>query len=140
VLADRAPVLARARAAIQAAGLTDRIDLVPTDFFERVPADGDRYVLSWIIHDWADADATRILDRCREAMPAGARLLLIESDSPEGDARHLSRSMDIAMLVGLGGRERTAAEYRRLLAGAKLRLDRVIPTTGPMSVFEARPA
>ena len=43
------------------------------------------------------------------------------------------------MLVLLGGRERTEAEYRDLLNGAGFQLERVLPTGGPRSVLEASP-
>ena len=51
--------------------------------------------------------------------------------------------MDLHMLILLGARERTEAEYRRLLAAAGLSLQRVVPTASPagVSVLEAtRPA
>jgi hypothetical protein len=41
------------------------------------------------------------------------------------------------MLVMLGGRERTAAEWEPLLAGGGFRLDAIHP--GPIPVIEARP-
>jgi hypothetical protein len=41
------------------------------------------------------------------------------------------------VLVVFGGRDRTEAEYRGLLAAAGFRLTRVVPTTRPMSVIEA---
>jgi hypothetical protein len=41
------------------------------------------------------------------------------------------------MLVMTGGRERRASEFRDLLAGAGLRLVRVLPTESPISVVEA---
>jgi len=44
------------------------------------------------------------------------------------------------MLVNLTGRERTEAEYRRLLAGAGWRLTWVIPTESPTQILEAKPA
>jgi hypothetical protein len=94
-------------------------------------------VLSWIVHDWNDDQATTILANCRRAMADDGRVLLVEYAMPEGDKPHLSKSMDIAMLVALGGRERSEAEYRALLAGAGLRLERVIPTSADVSIFEA---
>jgi len=41
-------------------------------------------------------------------------------------------------LVGPGGQERTEQEYGALLAKAKLRLTRVVPTESAVSVVEAR--
>jgi hypothetical protein len=48
--------------------------------------------------------------------------------------------LDLEMLVTAGGRERTASEYAELLAQAGFRQTRVVPTAGPMSIVEARPA
>jgi hypothetical protein len=44
------------------------------------------------------------------------------------------------LVLTSGGRERTEAEYRRLLEEAGFALERVIPTDGPTSVLEAAPA
>ena len=41
------------------------------------------------------------------------------------------------MLVMLGGKERTAAGYEALLARARLRTERVIPTPSPFGIVEA---
>jgi O-methyltransferase domain len=137
VIFDLPEVADRARAALTASGLADRCEVIPGSFLEAVPSGGDVYVLSWIIHDWDDSRAIAILRNCRRAMPSTARLLLIESVMPEGDTPHLSKSMDIAMLVALGGQERTVPEYRALLGQSGLELRRVIPAGSTMSVFEA---
>jgi hypothetical protein len=47
---------------------------------------------------------------------------------------------DLNMMVRTGGGERTAGEFSALLAGAGLRLVRVVPTGGPVSLVEATPA
>jgi hypothetical protein len=46
------------------------------------------------------------------------------------------------MLVLLGARERTEAQYRRLLADGGFQVERVVPTSSPagLSVIEATPA
>jgi SAM-dependent methyltransferase len=138
-LFDRSHVLGRAREQDTFEGLGTRCELVPGDFFEFVPAGGDTYLLSWILHDWDDEPALRILRNIRAAIVPGGQLLLVESVLPPGDEPHFSRFGDIVMLVALGGRERTEVEYRDLLRGAGFRLERVLPTGGPRSVLEARP-
>jgi hypothetical protein len=45
--------------------------------------------------------------------------------------------MDLNMLVALGGRERTASEYERLLTSAGLGVARVIATPSPFGIIEA---
>ena len=47
---------------------------------------------------------------------------------------------DITMLLVAGGRERTAEEYRALLAGAGFAVRRIVPTRSPASVIDAIPA
>ncbi|MBB4935170.1 hypothetical protein F4561_006064 [Lipingzhangella halophila] len=142
VVFDTPRLAERAREAILLDGLTDRCAVVSGDFFTEVPRGGDLYVLKWILHNWADEPAGRILHRCRQAMTERARLLVIESVLPEGpaDTGHpASTTMDVAMLVVQGGRERTGAEFTELLAGAGFRLERVVPTSSPYSILEARP-
>jgi hypothetical protein len=50
--------------------------------------------------------------------------------------------MDLHMLTLLGGRERTEAEYRDLLAPAGFTLEQVIPTSSPsgICILEAHPS
>jgi O-methyltransferase domain len=113
---------------------------MPGDFFEAVPAGGDLYLMQRIVHDWDDADATRLLRTVRAAMPAHARLALVEAVVPPGDAPSHAKLLDLNMLVLVGGRERTEGEYRALLAAAGLALRRVLPATSAASVIEAVPS
>ena len=78
-------------------------------------------------HDWNDADARRIMANCRAAMPPGARLLVVEAILPERarDAPEVIR-MDLHMMILLGARERTEAEFRRLLGDAGFTVQRVV--------------
>jgi hypothetical protein len=121
----------------------DRCRLVAGDFFASVPAGADAYLLSRVLHDWADDDARRLLATCRSAMPPGSRLLVVEALLPERarDQPAVIR-MDLHMLVLLGARERTEAQYRRLLAETGFQVERVVPTGSPagLSVIEATPA
>ena len=71
-------------------------------------------------------------------MPAGAKLLLVEYVLPEGDGSSFGKLLDLHMMVLLGGRERTQAEYRQLFAAHGFRLARVVPTAGDVSVVEGQ--
>ena len=140
VLLDRPAAIPGARERLAAAGLSARADCVEGDFFASVPAGADAYLLSRVIHDWGDEDAVRILATCRAAMPAGARLLLVEAVLPErASGAPEAIRMDLHMLVLFGARERTEAEYAALLAAAGLELRRVVATASPaaLSVVEA---
>ena len=46
--------------------------------------------------------------------------------------------LDLEMLLALAARERTAAEYGRLLSRAGFHMTRVVETASPFSVVEAR--
>lgn len=140
ILFDMPHVVRDAPALIQARGLADRIAIEAGSFFERVPAGADVYLLSHIIHDWSEEQCLTILGNCRRAMKPGARLLIIESVLPEGDAPHPGKMLDIVMLSMPGGEERNEHEYRALLNKAGFRLACVVPTECAVSILEAAPA
>jgi hypothetical protein len=86
---------------------------------------------------WDDERAVTILKHCHRAMRENGKLLLIEAVIPRGNTPFLHKFMDLTMLVIAGGRERTEAEYRALLAAASFRLTQIISTQSEMSVIEA---
>ncbi len=117
-----------------------RIGTIAGSFFEAVPGPTDLCVMKHIIHDWDDEKAATILRNCRRALAPGGCVVLCEmlvTDGPEGLPALI---LDIEMLLGPGGRERTREEYASLFAEAGLHLDRIIPTHGSVSLLEARPA
>jgi O-methyltransferase domain/Dimerisation domain len=137
LLYDLPHVVRDAPALIAARGLSDRVTIEAGSFFEKVPAGGDVYLLSHIIHDWSLEQCLTILGNCRRAMKPGSRLLIIEMVLPPGDAPHPGKILDMMMLVGPGGLERSEGEYGELLGKANLRLARVVPTPSAVSVIEA---
>lgn len=133
-----------ARSRMVEQGLTDRCEFMGGDAFAAVPAGADAYVLKGVIHDWNDKEAVAILRTCRAAMRDDSRLLLIERVLPEridpDDAPTRAKFIaDINMFINPGGRERTDAEFRNLLAQAGLRLTRLIPMPCPQDVMEVEP-
>lgn len=137
VLYDMAHVAAEATALIKSRGLSDRAKVESGDFFQNVPKGGDVYIMSHVIHDWSEEQCRAILGNCRRAMEDGSRLLLVEMVLPPGDTPHPGKLLDMMMLVGPGGQERTADEYGALLGSAGFRLERVIPTNSAVSIVEA---
>ncbi len=120
--------------------VTDRCTVASGDFFEAVPPGGDYYVLAQILHDWNDDDCRRILRNCRHAMLPDATLLIVEQVIPPENEPSLGKWLDLHMLVLLGGRERTEAEYAALLSTEDLKLNGVIPTPAGASIVEATAA
>jgi O-methyltransferase domain len=140
ILYDLPHVVRDAQTLIHARGLDDRVTIESGSFFEQVPAGGDAYLLSHIIHDWTAAQCLSILGHCRRALKPGGRVLIIEMVLPAGNTPHPGKLLDMMMLVGPGGQERTEEEYGTLLEKAELRLSRVVPTDTAVSVVEAVPA
>jgi hypothetical protein len=140
ILFDQPQVVeAAARSGYLAArDLAGRCQVRGGSFFDTVPAGADAYLMKYVIHDWDDERALRILHNCREAMAAGGRVLLVEHVIQPGNRPDFGKLLDINMLVvAPGGRERTREEFRSLLGRARLRLRRIVPTESRVQILEA---
>ena len=138
VLYDLPYVVEGARPAIAELGLGHRCRAEGGDMFARVPESGDAYVLKHIIHDWDDRRAGAILDNIRQAIGRRrGRVILIETVVEPGNRPDLGKAIDYEMLLMTGGRERTEAQFRSLLAASGFELTRVVKTASPLSVIEA---
>ena len=135
VLFDLPEVAGRARALLAERGLAPRCQALGGSFFDAVPAGADAYFLRHVLHDWEDEPAAAILRNCARAMRTGGRVLVVETVIPPGDGPCFGKWLDLMMLV-VGGRERTLAQYERLFSAAGLRLARVVPTAHEVSVLE----
>lgn len=141
VLFDLPHVVARAEEVVQvsAVDVHARVQWQGGDFFKEIPSGYDAYVLKWILHDWNDADALRLLENCHRATKGKGTLLIVEMLVGAKNKHSLAKFSDIGMLVLTGGRERTEQEYRELLRRAGFALHRVFPTASGYSVLEAKP-
>jgi hypothetical protein len=137
VLFDLPHVLADAPKALADSGVADRVECIGGNFFESVPAGADCYLLSFVIHDWPDEAARRVLANIAAAGGSGARLMMIEFVVPPGDTPHMSKMIDLTMLGMLAGRERPEEDWRALLDSAGFTGIGVLPTGGPLSVIHA---
>ncbi|HEV8194671.1 MAG TPA: methyltransferase [Ktedonobacterales bacterium] len=140
VLFDLPHVVASAEHLLQEAGVADRCEVVGGDFFESVPSGGELYTMRWIIHDWEDEQATTILRNCAQVMHPKGKVALIEIVLGETNCAVDGPLMDLHMLLIPGGRERTAAEFERLLATAGLHMTCIVPTEGYACIIEAERA
>ncbi|MFE3598690.1 methyltransferase [Streptomyces sp. NPDC059142] len=131
-VADQAGSVAEARRHLAAHGLADRADAAVHDMFDHLPTGADACLLSRVLADWDDESAVRILRTCAAAVPGGGRVLIAERVLPGEPAPGAGRtaealaetrrltSHDLRMLVLLGGRKRSVADYARLAARAGL--------------------
>ena len=144
ILFDLPEVVAAAPPLLAAGGVAERCRIVGGSFFEAVPAGADAYLLKAVLHDWDDARCGAILANCRKAMAPAARLLILERVMPETALRGRAVEaylLDLEMLLMTpGGRERSESEFRAMLSAAGFETTRILPTTAPVSVIEARPS
>ena len=144
ILVDLPHVVEAAHALVRERGVADRCQLIGGSFFESVPPGGDAYVMKWIIHDWGDEDATRILRVVRAAIPPTGRLVIFDRLLPErvaaGELVHQGNTLaDLNMLVNVTGRERTEAEFRRLLAAGGFTLSSARLLASGLGIVEGVP-
>lgn len=131
VLFDQPHVIAEA-----AFAGSDRLKRVGGDFFNDPLPQADAYILMEVIHDWDDDASRKILGAIRRAAPPHARLLLIEALLPETSAPNWPTTLDLVMLT-IGGRQRTLAEYSDLLRESGFTVTREIDTKSGVSIIEA---
>ena len=114
----------------------EKLKVVGGNFFTDAVPKADAYLLMNIIHDWPDAESIKILSAIRGAMPAHARVLIIETVVPPAPGPHLSKELDIIMMAIPGGMERTQEEYAALASKCGLRLKLMVETKSPYSILE----
>jgi predicted nicotinamide N-methyase len=119
IVYDSEAMIAIARDVVAKSSVAERCELVSGDFFEHVPR-ADVVLLSWVLHDWNDERALKIIRNCRAT--GAATLLIVEALLPERAVATAPTviitdpfTLDMQMLLLTGGRERTLDEYRALL-------------------------
>lgn len=133
-LVDLPRTVARAGGVFAAAGVADRASVVGQSFFEALPAGADLYLLKSVICDWPDAETLRILRRCAEAARPAGRVVVVNGVTGEDRA-----GPDLLMLVLVGGKERTLAEFTELAREAGLAVTAAGPRGEWRFVVECRP-
>ena len=122
VLFDLEPVLRGTDSALARSGrLADRVELVSGDFRRSVPVKADLYLIKQVLHNWDDDTAVGILSNIAASAPAGARVVAMElMIGGGGPLDTVHTSMDLLMLLFLGGKERTEREFADLFRRAGL--------------------
>jgi 2,7-dihydroxy-5-methyl-1-naphthoate 7-O-methyltransferase len=114
-LVDVPRAIARSGEVFERAGVADRATAVGQSFFDALPAGADLYFMKSVLSDWPDREAGAILTRCAEAMTPTSRLVLVNGVNPDDTAKP-----DLLMLVLVGGRERTLADFEPIARQAGL--------------------
>ncbi|MFE0508660.1 methyltransferase [Streptomyces sp. NPDC058964] len=137
ILLERLHAIPAARRMLEDAGYGERCTYRAGDFSD-VPPGGDVYILSRVLHDWDDERCREVLRHCSRAMPAHADLLIVERVLPGDGSASLATAWDLHMMCNVGGRERRADHYARLLDDAQLTLVGRSPLPLDGSVLHAR--
>lgn len=109
------------------------------DFFVAVPAGADVYILKNVLHNWSDAQATRILRVVASALvtPA-ARILILEP--PDVDGSSMYAALDAlmqAVVCESGSGPRTEARLGALVTAADLKVVGGVPLASGHLMIEA---
>jgi len=135
-LVDLPPTVARSAEIFRAAGVADRVTTVGQSFFDPLPAGSDLYLLKSILSDWPDREAVAILRRCAEAARPAGRIVVLNGVSPDESG---GPSPALLMMVLVGGRERSLAEFRELARDAGLEVQAAERQPSGRFVVECRP-
>ena len=137
VLYDQPKVVEGAHSILESHRLGNRCEITGGDFFKTVPKGRSAYILKHIIHDWDDERCRKVLENCRDAMTEGGRVLVMDQVIPAGNEPHPGKLLDMEMMVmSEGGIERTEGEFKALFTSAGLKLNRIVPTEGFLSIVE----
>lgn len=124
ILFDRSEVIAGAKATLARHEEMGRCQRQGGDFFVSVPAGGDAYLISNVVHNWPDTEVETILRGCRAAMGSRSKVLVAEhvlADDPRTPDL-FGKFLDLYMSLTTGGCQRTESEFARLGKHAGLTL------------------
>ncbi len=133
-LVDLPATVERSAEIFEAAGVAARATASGQTFFDPLPPGADLYLLKKVLDDWPDREATAILTRCAEAARPSGRVLVLSGVSPTDPA-----DPELLMLVLVGGKDRSLAEFRALAAAAGLEVQSAGPNAKGRFMVECRP-
>jgi hypothetical protein len=136
ILVDRPRTVARSGETFQAAGVSERVTTVGQSFFDPLPAGADLYLLKSVLGDWPDPEAMAILRRCAEAARPAGRVVVLNGVSPDEGS---GPSPALLMMVLVGGKDRSLAEFRELARAAGLEVQAAGRQPSGRFVIECRP-
>ncbi len=107
-------------------GLSVRCEILSGSFLDAVPSGFDAYLVKSVLHNWGDEEALRILRNCRSAGGNKTRLVIVDFIVPPGNEPSFAKGLDLTMLALFGGKERSLAQFERLLGDAGYRITSVV--------------
>ncbi|TVU13520.1 hypothetical protein EJB05_40646 [Eragrostis curvula] len=122
-----------------------KVRFVAGNMFESIPP-ATAVLLKNILHDWGDEDCIKILQRCKEAIPArnaGGKVIIIDLviGSNQGNRKisEMEATQNMFMMY-INGMERGENEWKMIFSKAGFSDDyNILPVLGPFSVIEIYP-
>jgi 6-hydroxytryprostatin B O-methyltransferase len=119
-----------AKALIKSKGLDSRIDFRVTDFFEPQPSSAHGaavYFMRWILHDWSDQYARKILTNIVAVMAPHSKIVIADAVLPPAGVlsngqEMMLRAFDVSMFIQLNSRERAPEDWHALFISVDPRL------------------
>lgn len=115
-----------------------QVSLTAGNFFNEIPQ-ADAYIFKGVLHDFNDKLMHQILTNCSKQMPKGSSLFIAEQVLPEDDAPHPNKTMDIVMMVLLGGRQRTIKEWQKFIEPSGFSYQNSYPTNSLFTLMHFKP-
>ncbi|KAK2632619.1 hypothetical protein EUGRSUZ_L01321 [Eucalyptus grandis] len=129
--------------------VSENVSCVPGDMFEAIPP-ADAVLLKWILRDWSDEDAVKVLKRCKEALGKGKgkkkkkKVIIIDMvmENTKSDKEMVETQLfyDMLMMTLAVGRERNQAEWAKLFIAAGFGDYKITPVLGLRSLIEVYPS
>jgi len=99
VLFDCEGVIESAKPLLEARNVSDRVETVVGNFYEKIVPGCDAYILKNVMHDWDDGRCITILKKCHEAAKPGDRVLLVEIIVEPNDRANFGSLRDVHVLT-----------------------------------------
>ncbi|KAG4159556.1 hypothetical protein ERO13_D02G181300v2 [Gossypium hirsutum] len=112
------------------------------DMFHAIP-NTDAIIMKWILHDWTDEECIKILRNCKKAIPReNGKVIIVEiilKEDGSGVFDDIGFVMDLVMFAHTNGKERTEAEWKKILEGGGFSHYKIINIPALVSIIEAYP-
>ncbi|KTD68401.1 O-methyltransferase [Legionella steelei] len=117
---------------------SNKVSLQEGDFFATIPQ-VDAYIFKGVLHDFNDEMMHKILKNCAQQMPQHATLFIVEQVMPDDNKPHPNKTMDLVMMVLLGGRQRTLSEWQKSIEPTGFTFKNSYPTNSLFTLMEFKP-
>lgn len=111
------------------------IHLVAGDFLKEIPQT-EGYLFKGVLHDFNDETMKAILVNCRQQMKKNAVLFIAEQILPDTAEPHPNKTMDIVMMVLLGGRQRSLSEWQKIIEPCGFIFESSYPTKSVFTLLK----